>query len=208
MIVGRGRTTVCAFDVIGPNMPTDPDECIETLKALAFDGFSAGEGQARGWISTDHLLDLEFSREKNFRAPFLVFGLRIDKRRVIPAVYRARCIIELKAAQDAMGGARVPIEHRREIRRRVKEEMLQEATPSSQAFGVAWNLRRRRLSFSTTSRSALRDLSELFDRCFALSLAPRVPETLGFAVAEQMGLSEAFANLEPSPLFAGVAGDQ
>lgn len=204
MIVGRGSLTLRAYNVLGPNMPTDPEPVLEALGAMAFDGFSGGEGKARGWISIEHMLDTEFTRETNFRSPFLVFALRIDKRRVAPSIYKARCIIELKATQAALGTNKVPLEERREIRRRVKEEMLAEATPSSAAYGVIWNLRRRRLYFASTSRPAIADLTELFDRCFALSLEARDTTGLGFDVARSLNLTDSFQDLMPSPLFAGA----
>jgi hypothetical protein len=205
MIVGKSSMSFRSFSVIGPNAGMDPEQILTELNNLAFDGFAGEEGRARGWISLDHLLDTEFTREKNVRGDFVVFGLRIDSRRVPPAIYKAHCAMELKATQEALGVAKVPLDERREIRRRIKDQLLGEMSPSSKAFGLVWHVRKGRLYVMSTSRAVLNDVADLFDRSFELSLEERNPSTIGLEAARQHDLTDAFKDAMPTAFYAEPA---
>lgn len=202
MIVGKGSMSFRSYSVIGPDAGKDPEEIIQGLENYAFDGFAGEEGRARGWISFDHLLDIEFSREKNVRGSYVVFGLRVDTRRVPPAIYKAHCVLELKATQEALGVAKVPLTERRDIRRRIKEQLLNETTPASKAIGIVWHIRKRRLYVMSTSRQILNDVADLFDRSFELSLEERNPSTIGLEAARHHDVADGFRDLMPTAFYA------
>jgi hypothetical protein len=205
MIVGKGSMSFRSFTVMGPNVGLAPEAILQEIENYAFDGFAGEEGRARGWVSLDHLLDVEFSREKNMRGNYMVFALRVDTRRVPPAIYKAHCVIELKATQEALGVAKVPLAERREIRRRIKEQLLNEVTPSSKAIGLVWNLRQRLLHVMSTSRSILNDVADLFDRSFELSLEERNPSTMGLEAARKHDSADAFRDVMPTAFYAEPA---
>lgn len=206
MIVGKGAMTFRTFTLDGPEPVPSMDAIFEALEHYAFDGFVGEAGEARGWVSIEHLLDVEFAREKNIRGPFVVFGLRQDKRKVAPALLRAHVALEIKAALEANGGARLPMAERREIKRRVHEELIETQTPVSKVVGIVWNVKRRRVHVMTTSRAMLSEIEDLFDRSFELTLESRGPAVLGFDAAAKVKQEEAFNDLMPTMFFAESAG--
>jgi hypothetical protein len=205
MIFSRGSLSFRSFYVTGQDPYPDDERAIESLSHNAFDGFSGDEGRAAGWISLEHILDIEFSAEKNVRGPFLAFGLRLDQRRVPPALYKAHCAIEIKAALEVSEHDRLSGAEKREIRRRVKQQLIEEVTPASRAIGLFWHRKQRCLHVNATSRTVLAEIEELFDRSFELSLEPRDPTLLGLELARDSGLGEAFGAVDPPPLFAELS---
>lgn len=202
MIIGKGGLTFRSYSVFGSNPSPELDALLEGLEQYRFDGFVADEGRARGWVSLDHLLDVSFSEEKNVRGPYVVFGLRIDQRRVAPALYKAHCTVEMAAAAAAMGREKLPVAERREIRQKVKEELLAQTSPVSRVIGLVWNVKGRQLHILTTSRAVLEDIADLFDRSFELSLENRSPGALGLELARNAGLTNNFNELMPTAFFA------
>lgn len=205
MIISKGSISFRTFTVIGPNVSPSPDTIMEGLEQYQFDGFAGEEGRARGWISLDHLLDCDFDRAKNVRGSFVCWALRIDQRKVSPAIFKAHCLMEMKAHREALGVAKVPVSERREIRRRIREQLLKETTPSSNAYGVFWNVRSRLLHLMTTSKSVITEFNDLFQRSFELSLEARNPAVLGMDMAREADLADAFNDLMPTSFFAEVA---
>jgi hypothetical protein len=194
-MIGKGRLTLKAYSVVGAK---DIEDCIEDLQALAFDGFIGGGEKATGWVSTDHALDIEFSPEKNKTGQFLVFGLRIDQRKVNPAIYKAHCAMELKAVQEALGGMRVPLDERRDIRRRVKQQLLADVAPKTAVYDVFWDIAARRLYFGCTSPTPRGEFTELFERSFGLKLESRNAAKLSTDYALKWDLFDQLKEVTPA----------
>lgn len=202
MIVGKGSLTFRSYNILGANPVQDPEHLIEKLDQFAFDGFVGEEGKARGWMSVEHLLDVDFTWEKNCRGPFVIFGLRLDQRKVPPAIYKAHCLLELKATREALGTDKVPLDERRDIRRRVRQQLLADSTPTSRAFSVIWNVKRRRLYFGSTSPAVIADFTELFQRSFELNLEPRNPTNFAMDYARDHEMLDAFNDMIPEVFYA------
>jgi len=202
MIIGKGRLTARTFNVLGRKPEPPVSAILESLEAHAFSGFEDEEHRSSGWVSIGHILDMDFSKERNVRGPFVVFGLRVDKRRVPSQLFKAKVAQEIDAALAVQG--RVPPRERRDIRQRIKEELLEQVLPSSSATGIVWHRSAHLLHIMSSSRAIIENAAELFDRCFELSLECRGPGFLGLELARAAGAGEAFAALAETQLYADV----
>jgi hypothetical protein len=201
MLVGRGSLTFRTFRVVGKNATPSPELVAEKLAAFRFAGLgNADEGSASGWVAPDHLFDGDFDANKIFRGHYACFALRIDTRRVPGSLLNAHVALEEKAWKEANGQEKIPGAKRREIKRDIKQKLLEETPPSQRAFGVFWRVRSKKLFFQSTSKGANTELLELFQRTFDLELEPQMPSLMAHEVAENADRIPALVDASPMRL--------
>jgi DNA recombination-dependent growth factor C len=135
------------------------------------------ETERWGWITPEHLFDTRFEIEKVFRDPYLVFGLRLDKRKVPANLVRALAKLEEQAARAATGKPVGPAK-RREIRERVTEDLMRKVLPSATSYGVVVSPNRGIVWFSNTGQRATEIFETHFEETFEIALVRQTPREL------------------------------
>lgn len=135
-----------------------------------------------GWITSEHLLDTRFDVGKCARDPFVVFALRVDRRKAPAALVRAHLKIEEEAHRKESGGKPLRPQARRELRDEIRAKLLAQVLPSAQSVEVAWSLRAGRIYFGSTGARMNELFRSLFEDTFDVELTALDPLGLAEAV--------------------------
>lgn len=183
----RKTGSITRFFVEGP--PADPAD-LDLVKALQKGRFrplgeSATEDLSIGWVSREDPSGARFEPGAIVKPPFLVFALRIDRKRVSPALLRMEIAARLRA--EGAGGARLPRERRRAIVLEAKRQLVARALPAVSLVDCLWNVGAHVLyvfaSGGLTLEIAAREFRGTFDRPLTLATPSVVARRLGLAPA-------------------------
>ena len=146
----------------------------ERLRQFAFvDIDNVPEVQAYGWVNFDDMLDAEWRVSPPEKGLYLTFALRIDTRRISPAVLKKHyreALEEEKKRLQAINNTFISRERRKEIKDQVKLRLLNRAMPIPETHQVIWDPGKGIVMVSTASGKVLDIFLTLFVRSFDVSL--------------------------------------
>lgn len=145
------------------------------------------EERSFGWTAYEDMLDTVFVTNPVEKGQFLAFCLRLDTRRVPPAVLKKHTALALKkeeAALREMGKKFVSRERRKEIKEQVQLKLRMRFLPIPAFFEVVWNTATGVVYFASTQQKMLDIFEELFIRTFELHLVPMSPYELALRSAD------------------------
>jgi len=158
----------------------------EKLRQFAFmDIDDIAEERAFGWTSFDDMLDTEWKLSPPEKADFLTFSLRLDTRRIPPAVIRKHVRLALRDEEErikALGKKFVGRERKKEITEQVKLRLMGRFLPIPAEFQVVWNTRTGRVYFASTQTKMIELFLDLFTRTFDLRLEQLLPYSLALTM--------------------------
>ncbi len=171
-----GSMTFECFRIDGSQPLQFGPEHVEILEEYAIDqteGLS-GEGARIGFLAGDHLLDNNFSLEKNIIGDALHCAVRIDTNQIPAAIRRAWLQIEL-AGVTAESPGRRPTKAQREEAKEAVQGQCEEAARGGQfikmqQFPVLWDIRNNLLHFGGSSPKASDACCELLAKAFEIEL--------------------------------------
>ena len=193
------------YRIVG-DVPTQTlREAPDRLKKYAFTDIDhSTEERSFGWVALEDYLDTEWRSAPPEKGHFLAFSLRLDTRRVSPAVLKKHLRLAIDAEKATMkdsGKAFVSKDRKKEIAERVKLSLMARALPIPAVFEAVWNTIDHVVWLCSTNAKVLELFDDLFTMTFELHLEPQTPAYL----AERLiGANRATAieQLEPSH-FAG-----
>ncbi|PIE56069.1 MAG: DNA recombination-dependent growth factor C [Desulfobulbus propionicus] len=132
-----------------------------------------------GWVSVANMFDADFAYSSYAAADYVVLTMRVDERKVSPAVVK-KCVMKeeeriKKDRQLPQLGRAV----RLEIKERVRAELLRKSVPVPATYDLCWNLGDATLLFFSTNKKALSQLEDLFRDTFDMPLTLQIPWTAG-----------------------------
>ena len=158
----------------------------EKLRQYAFiDIDDIAEERAFGWTSFDDMLDTEWKISPPEKGDFLTFSLRLDTRRIPPAVLRKHVRLALRDEEErikALGKKFIGRERKKEIQEQVKLRLMGRFLPIPAEFQVVWNMRSGRVYFASTQTKMIEMFLDLFTRTFELRLEQLLPYSLALAM--------------------------
>lgn len=150
---------------------------LHRLKSHAFRDIDQGaEERSFGWTSFDDMLDTSWSLATPHKAHYLVFALRLDTRRIPPAVMKKHYRLALdhvRAELEEKGQKFISRDHKKEIKEQVRLKLLARTLPVPAVFDVIWDTTENELLFCSTSQKARQLFEDLFTNTFELHLEPR-----------------------------------
>jgi DNA recombination-dependent growth factor C len=152
-----------------------------------------------GWVSVASMFDAGFSQCSYAAGDYVVLSLRVDERKVSPAVLK-KCV--QKEEERIKREKQIPLLGRsalQEIKERVRTQLLRKSVPIPAVYDLAWNLSDATLLFFSTNKKALVLLEELFKETFGLSLVLQIPWTTAGHVADRAA-REGLEQLRPEIL--------
>ncbi len=183
-------------------------EIEDRLKRNAFrDIDGSAEERSFGWVSFDNMLDPEFALCPPEKGPYLTFTLRLDTRRIPPAVLKKHVAVAMNQAMQAMreqGKKFLAKEQKAEIRDQVELRLRARTLPIPACFDVIWDTNRQRVYIASTQSKLTELFEELFTHTFGLHLEPLTPYFLALdsiGVGRQAELDE----FEPTVFAVGGA---
>ncbi|MBR3880201.1 MAG: recombination-associated protein RdgC [Mailhella sp.] len=158
----------------------------EKLRQFAFlDIDDIAEERSFGWANFDDMLDTEWKLSPPEKGDFLTFSLRLDTRRIPPAVIRKHVRLALRDEEEcikALGKKFIGRERKKEIQEQVKLRLMGRFLPIPAEFQVVWNTRTGRVYFASTQTKMIEMFLDLFTRTFDLRLEQLLPYSLALAM--------------------------
>lgn len=179
----------------------------ELLKKFAFQDIdNLPEIRSFGWVCWDDMLDTSWATSPPQKAGYIAFSLRLDTRRISPAVIKKHVSLALRREKEKLpenGPKFISRERKREIREEVKMNLLTRAFPIPAEFNVIWNLDKNEIWFASIQEKMADLFMELFLNTFELHIEPLNPYNLALAI-----LGESAADSLDLLESASFTGDQ
>ena len=158
-----------------------------------------------GWVCLDDWLDSFWHAAPPEKAHYLAFSLRLDTRRVPPAVFKKHFQLAIKAEKEAMkdsGKSFITKDRKQEIKDQVMLKLRARSLPIPAVFDAVWNLRANQVYLATTNSKVRNLFEDHFTVSFGLTLEPLTPYFLARRIVDE-SRHALLDELEPSPFAAG-----
>ena len=192
-----GSTSCVRYAVEGELPANFWDFVAERIAAFSFrDIDDTFDEYSIGWVSVENMFDSEFALNSYRVADYIVLGLRIDERKVAPAVLKKFCLKEEERIKRERQVPRLSRAHRQEIKQIIQQQLVKKAIPIGTTHDLCWNLAEGTLLFFSISNKVQAVLEEFFKETFGLRLLLQIP----FLTAEHLlapDQRDALADLKP-----------
>jgi DNA recombination-dependent growth factor C len=129
-----------------------------------------------GWVSAHDYFDVNFAFESYNLNPYVLLGLRQDKRTVSAALVHKYHRLEINRMRDSKPEGRLSRPERDMLKEKARLQLLNRIPPQTTTWEMCWHTAQGEVWFTTTSRALLDSGQELFQKSFApLYLTPRLP---------------------------------
>lgn len=197
----KASTSFTRFRITDEIPPQLWGEILDRLRKHAFrDIDETSEERSLGWVSFEDMLDAEWMREAPQKGAYIAFSLRLDTRRVPPAVLKKHTAIALKAEEAhnrEQGKKYISRERKKELRELVQSRLMQRCLPVPAEFNVVWNTGDNTVYFASTQPKMIEAFQEHFTQTFELDLDQLSPYGLAAKILGEDGLAR-LDHLEPS----------
>jgi len=204
MAFDSGRVTFVRFQVSG-EAPAQVDETVlRTLHAHRFQETAVGapDEVEAGWTTGEHILDTQFSYEKNGFGGMLLCAMRLDTHKVPSDLKQAyKKINEQAAAETNPSGFASKAQKRdaaEQADRQVREDLAAGRFRRSKAIPVLWDLPRGMLYCGAATNTALEQLTSLLRASFGVELQLVTAGTRASELLRGIGLGRDYEDLKPS----------
>ncbi len=158
----------------------------DKLHRFAFvDIDDTAEERSFGWTNFDDMLDTKWHVSPPEKADYLAFSLRLDTRRIPPAVFRKHTQLALREEMDRIQGQGkkfIARERKKEIAEQVKLRLFGRFLPIPAEFQVIWNTSSGYVYLASTQKKIIEMFLELFTRSFDLRLEQMLPYPLALSL--------------------------
>lgn len=176
-------------------------EVLDRLKQHAFrDIDDTSDERSLGWVSFEDMLDAEWREEPPQKGAYIAFSLRLDTRRVPPAVLKKHTGVAMKAEEARnreQGKKYISRERKKEIREQVELKLRTRTLPIPAEFNVVWNTADNMVFFASTQSKMIEAFQEHFTKSFNLDLDQLTPYGLAAKILGDDGLAK-LDHLEPT----------
>ncbi|MEW5723683.1 MAG: recombination-associated protein RdgC [Thermodesulfobacteriota bacterium] len=199
----KGAINLTRYQV--PDQPSDlGDEFIqERLTRNAFVDIETGtQEESAGWVEVLEPLAANFNPVSFRFGDVLVFGLRIDTRRV-PAKTVSRYLTLALAEAEERAGKPLSSDQRRQLKSVVHQDLLARTPVSTDVYEVCWFTRRDEVWLVGGSTKVREKFEELWRRTFKLGLLMKIPYVLARELLPGEVAPEALDQVRASALIGG-----
>ncbi|CAK7046776.1 MAG: hypothetical protein DELT_00859 [Desulfovibrio sp.] len=197
----KASTSFTRFRITEPVPQQLWSEVADKLKQYAFrDIDETSDERSLGWTSFDDMLDTNWYDAPPQKGAYIAFALRLDTRRVPPAVLKKHTVIALKAEDvrnREQGKKYVSRERKKELREQVELKLRARFLPIPAEFAVVWNTQDNTVFFASTQPKMIEAFQEHFSQTFNLDLDQLTPYGLAAKILGEDGLAK-LDHLEPS----------
>ncbi|MDX9834304.1 MAG: recombination-associated protein RdgC [Desulfobulbus sp.] len=180
-----GSASFTRFTVAGEPPGSFWDFVAERVTAHSFkDIDDTMDEYSIGWVSVADMFDSRFTYSSYAAGDYVALTMRIDERKVTPAVLKKFIMKEEERFKRERQLPRLSRSVRLEIKDRVRAELVRRSPAVPSTYDLSWNLADNTVLFFSTSRKAMGLVEDLFKQTFGLSLVLQIPWTLGQRMAE------------------------
>ncbi|MFB3924526.1 MAG: recombination-associated protein RdgC [Syntrophales bacterium] len=190
----KGTLTFSRYRVAGDLPPDFPGFVNRQIRKYSFQDIARGVDEiSMGWTSIENVLDTAFEYANYAQGDYLLFALRIDRRKVPASLLRIKTRQAEKEYLAETGQKRLYTDKRRDIKEAVRLELLSRSLPTPSLHDVCWCVSKKWLIFGTNSEGTAELFEKLFEQTFHLKLLPFRPwdpDNLDQAIEEKMASLE------------------
>lgn len=131
-----------------------------------------------GWTSFDDMLDNTWSLGSPHKAHYMAFALRLDTRRIAPAVMKKHYRLALDQAKNELeqkGQKFISRDQKKDIKENVRLKLFARTLPVPAVFDVVWDTSKNIIYLGSTSPKVRELFEDHFTNTFELHLEPRTP---------------------------------
>lgn len=157
-----------------------------------------------GWVCLEDWLDSFWRAAPPEKAHYMTFSLRLDTRRIPPAVIKKHFLLAVKAEKEAMketGKSFISKDRKEELKDQVMLKLRARFLPIPAVFDAVWNLRSNQVLLATTNSKIKTMFEEYFLLSFGLNLEQLTPYFMARRIVDQTRHAM-LDDLEPSPFAA------
>lgn len=143
-----------------------------------------------GWVSVADMFDAGFAYSSYAAGDYIALTLRVDERRVAPAVLKKFVTKEEERIRREKQIPRLSRAARLEIKERIKAELIRNSPPVPSTYDLCWSLADNTVLFFSTSKKAMTLLEDLFKETFHVSLILQIPWLTGLRMANTEALDQ------------------
>ena len=182
------------FRVIDPIPSELLTQIPEKLRQFAFrDIDDLPEMQAYGWVCFEDMLDTEWRTAPPQKGNYFTFSLRLDTRRIPPAIIKKQLSLALKAEKEkiqAQGKKFISRERKKDLKEQVLLRLRQRFLPVPAEFHVVWEPDRNEVWFASTQGKMIDLFMELFITSFGLHLEQIEPYSLAEGLLDDVEMGK------------------
>lgn len=182
----KTSTSFTRFRILDPVPSTLWNEITDRLRQNSFQDIDElPEERSFGWTAFEDLLDVTFNRNPVEKGHYLAFCLRLDTRRVPPAVIKKHLAVALRKEEELnreQGKKFVSRDRKKELKEQVMLRLRMRFLPIPAEFQVIWNTAESVVYFASTQQKMLDLFEDIFVRTFELHLAPLSPYELAVSL--------------------------
>jgi len=178
-----GSASFIRFEVEGELPENGWDFIADRVTAFSFVDIDDGYDEySIGWVSILNMFDSSFRYGSYSAGDYVVLALRIDERKVSPAIVKKCVAKEEERVKQEREIPKIPRSMRVEIKERIQTELMRKSVPVPVVYDLYWNLTDGIVTFFTTNKKAHIVLEDFFKESFDLLLKQQIP----YIVAEHM----------------------
>lgn len=166
----------------------------DKLRQFAFrDIDDLPEMQAYGWVCFEDMLDTEWRTAPPQKGNYVTFSLRLDTRRIPPAIIKKQLSLALKAEKEKMqaqGKKFISRERKKDLKEQVLLRLRQRFLPVPAEFHVVWEPDRNEVWFASTQGKMIDLFMELFITSFGLHLEQIEPYSLAEGLLDDVEMGK------------------
>lgn len=193
-----GLTRYRVIEEVTDEMLRQLPEKLEQFKFVDID--NTAEERSFGWTNIDDMLDMDWNQSPPEKATYFTFALRLDTRRIQPAVLKKHFTIALNrelAQAKEQGKNFVGRDRKREIKEQVTLRLRAKSLPIPAVFDVVWDPANNRIYIDTTNAKSKALFEDYFALSFDLHLEPLTPFFLAMDILGEDAAGK-LENLDPT----------
>lgn len=171
------------------------------LRQFAFQDIDdIAEERGWGWTSFEDMLDTQWRSAPPEKGAYLAFALRLDTRRIPPAVLKKYVTIALREEEvriKEQGKKFIARDRKNELRDQVKLRLMGRFLPIPAVFDVAWATDTNIVYLASTQTKLIELFMNHFTLTFDLHLEPSTPYALAASMLDEKTLAR-LDDLEPT----------
>lgn len=165
---------------------------------------NTSEEQSFGWVCFDDMLDSQWQTAPPQKGGYIVFSLRLDTRRIPPAVIKKHLALALRADLAKLkeqGKTYLNRERKKEIKEQVILHLRTKFLPIPAEFNVIWETTDNIIWFASTQGRMIDLFTNYFTQTFDLHIEPLMPYNLAQNLIDKQQ-SIMLDSLEPTSFVA------
>lgn len=171
------------------------------LKQFAFmDIDNNAEERGWGWTCFEDMLDTTWSAAPPDKGEYLAFSLRLDTRRLSPAVLRKHVLMAMKeeeARNMEQGKKFISRERKNELKDQVRLKLMTRTLPIPATFDVVWATTTNTVYLASTQGKLIELFLNHFTLTFDLHMEPLTPFALAATSLDEASMHR-LDTLEPT----------